>query len=42
MYTAMNLADYTASEADFLRKAVAKKKEDELLKQRDRFRQRRA
>jgi DNA polymerase-3 subunit alpha len=37
MYTAMNLADYTASEADFLRKAVAKKKKDVLLKQRDRF-----
>ncbi len=37
MYTAMNLADYTASEADFLRKAVAKKKEDVLLQQRDRF-----
>ena len=30
MYTAMNLADYTASEADFLRKAVAKKKADVL------------
>jgi DNA polymerase-3 subunit alpha len=37
MYTAMNLADYTASEADFLRKAVAKKKQEVLLKQRDRF-----
>jgi DNA polymerase-3 subunit alpha len=37
MYTAMHLADYTASEADFLRKTVAKKKEQELLKQRDRF-----
>jgi DNA polymerase-3 subunit alpha len=37
MYTAMNLANYTASEADFLRKAVAKKKADVLLKQRDRF-----
>jgi DNA polymerase-3 subunit alpha len=37
MYTAMNLANYTASEADFLRKAVAKKKEDVLFKQRDRF-----
>ncbi len=37
MYTAMNLADYTASEADFLRKAVAKKKADVLLQQRDRF-----
>jgi len=37
MYSAMNLANYTASEADFLRKTVAKKKEKELLKQRDRF-----
>jgi DNA polymerase-3 subunit alpha len=37
MYTAMNLAGYTASEADFLRKAVAKKKADVLLQQRDRF-----
>jgi DNA polymerase-3 subunit alpha len=37
MYTAMELANYTASEADFLRKAVAKKKEEDLLKQRDRF-----
>jgi len=37
MYTAMNLAGYTASEADFLRKAVAKKKQDVLLKQRSRF-----
>ena len=37
MYSAMKLADYTASEADFLRKTVAKKKEKELLKQRDRF-----
>ncbi|MFN2152199.1 MAG: DNA polymerase III subunit alpha, partial [Anaerolineales bacterium] len=37
MYTAMNLGGYTASEADFLRKTVAKKKEAELLKQRDRF-----
>ncbi|MBN1666304.1 MAG: DNA polymerase III subunit alpha [Anaerolineales bacterium] len=37
MYTAMNLAGYTASEADFLRKAVAKKKEEVLLKQRSRF-----
>jgi len=37
MYSAMSLADYTASEADFLRKTVAKKKEKELLKQRDRF-----
>ena len=37
MYSAMSLANYTASEADFLRKTVAKKKEKELLKQRDRF-----
>ncbi len=37
MYTAMRLANYTASEADFLRKTVAKKKAKELLKQRDRF-----
>jgi len=37
MYSAMNLANYTASEADFLRKAVAKKKADVLLQQRDRF-----
>ncbi len=37
MYSAMELAGYTASEADFLRKTVAKKKEKELLKQRDRF-----
>ncbi|MBE9524856.1 MAG: DNA polymerase III subunit alpha [Chloroflexi bacterium] len=37
MYTAMQLGGYTASEADFLRKTVAKKKEDALLQQRDRF-----
>lgn len=37
MRSAMDLAGYTASEADFLRKTVAKKKEKELLKQRDRF-----
>ncbi|MFH1634423.1 MAG: DNA polymerase III subunit alpha [Chloroflexota bacterium] len=37
MYTAMSLAGYTASEADFLRKAVAKKKSKALLKQRSRF-----
>ena len=37
MYTAMNLGGYTASEADFLRKAVAKKNEAELLKNRERF-----
>jgi len=37
MYTAMNLGGYSASEADFLRKAVAKKKEKELLKNREKF-----
>ncbi|MBI4772411.1 MAG: DNA polymerase III subunit alpha, partial [Chloroflexi bacterium] len=37
MYTAMQLSGYTASEADILRKSVAKKKEAELLKQRERF-----
>ncbi len=37
MYTAMNLAGYTASEADLLRKGVAKKKREELFKQRERF-----
>ena len=37
MYTAMNLGGYTASDADFLRKTVAKKKEAELLKQRSKF-----
>ena len=37
MYTAMNLGGYTASEADDLRKAVAKKKADVLLKHRQRF-----
>ena len=37
MYSAMALANYTASEADSLRKAVAKKKEEDLLQQRDRF-----
>ncbi len=37
MYTAMNMAGYTASEADFLRKGVAKKKADVLLQQRNRF-----
>jgi len=37
MYTAMKLGGYSASEADFLRKAVAKKKEKELLKNRERF-----
>ncbi|MBN1264952.1 MAG: DNA polymerase III subunit alpha [Anaerolineales bacterium] len=37
MYTAMNLANYTASEADFLRKAVAKKKAKTLYEQRKKF-----
>ncbi|HET9587601.1 MAG TPA: DNA polymerase III subunit alpha [Anaerolineales bacterium] len=37
MYTAMNLGGYTASEADDLRKAVAKKKAEVLLKHRQRF-----
>jgi DNA polymerase-3 subunit alpha len=37
MRTAMNLSGYTASEADYLRKTVAKKKSEELLKQRARF-----
>jgi DNA polymerase-3 subunit alpha len=37
MYTAMNLAGYTASEADNLRKGVAKKKADVLLKHRQKF-----
>ena len=37
MYTAMQLGNFTASEADVLRKTVAKKKEAELLKQRGRF-----
>jgi len=37
MYTAMNLGGYTASEADDLRKAVAKKKADVLVKHRQRF-----
>jgi DNA polymerase-3 subunit alpha len=37
MYTAMNLAGYTASEADNLRKAVAKKKEGALLQHRKTF-----
>lgn len=37
MFTAMNMSNYTASEADNLRKTVAKKKKDDLLKQRDRF-----
>ena len=37
MYSAMELAGYSASEADVLRKTVAKKKEAGLYKQRDRF-----
>jgi len=37
MYTAMKLAGYSASEADFLRKGVAKKKESVLKKSRKRF-----
>jgi DNA polymerase-3 subunit alpha len=37
MYTAMNLAGYTAAEADNLRKAVAKKKAEALHQERDRF-----
>jgi DNA polymerase III subunit alpha len=39
MYTAMNLAGYTATEADNLRKGVAKKKADVLLQQRQKFTQ---
>ncbi|MCK4960864.1 MAG: DNA polymerase III subunit alpha, partial [Anaerolineales bacterium] len=37
MYTAMNLAGYSASEADNLRKAVAKKRADALQQQRKKF-----
>jgi DNA polymerase-3 subunit alpha len=37
MYTAMHLGGYTASEADDLRKAVAKKKAEVLLQHRQRF-----
>ncbi len=37
MYTAMQLAGYSASEADFLRKAVAKKKAEALNQERVRF-----
>lgn len=37
MYTAMNLAGYSASEADNLRKGVAKKKADVILKHRKKF-----
>ena len=37
MYTAMQLAGYSASEADNLRKAVAKKKAEALHRERDKF-----
>ncbi len=37
MFAAMEMADYTASEADDLRKAIAKKKADSLLKHRQKF-----
>src|SRR3990170_669431 len=37
MYTAMKLAGYSASEADNLRKAVAKKKAEALHRERDKF-----
>ncbi|MGD8553879.1 MAG: DNA polymerase III subunit alpha [Anaerolineales bacterium] len=37
MSAAMELAGYTAAEADILRKAIAKKKEKELKKQREKF-----
>ncbi len=37
MRTAMDMAGYTATDADKLRKAVAKKKKDDLLKQREKF-----
>ncbi|MBI3158112.1 MAG: DNA polymerase III subunit alpha [Chloroflexi bacterium] len=37
MYTAMKMAGYTASDADFLRKAVAKKNEEVLLQNRAKF-----
>jgi DNA polymerase-3 subunit alpha len=37
MFAAMDLAGYTASDADDLRKAIAKKKADSLLKHRQRF-----
>ena len=37
MYTAMQLAGYSASEADDLRKAVAKKKAEALHQERDQF-----
>jgi DNA polymerase-3 subunit alpha len=37
MYTAMQLAGYSAGDADLLRKAVAKKKAEALHKERDKF-----
>ena len=37
MFAAMGLAGYTASEADDLRKAIAKKKADTLMKHRQKF-----
>ena len=37
MYTAMQLAGYTAADADNLRKAVAKKKAEALHRERDKF-----
>ena len=37
MYTAMNLAGYSAAEADNLRKSVAKKKAEALHQERDKF-----
>ncbi len=37
MFAAMQLAGYSASEADDLRKAVAKKKADSLMKHREKF-----
>jgi DNA polymerase-3 subunit alpha len=37
MYTAMNLAGYSASDADYLRKGVAKKKADVLFQHRQKF-----
>jgi DNA polymerase-3 subunit alpha len=37
MFAAMQMAGYTASEADDLRKAIAKKKADVLLKHREKF-----
>jgi DNA polymerase-3 subunit alpha len=37
MYAAMNLAGYSAPEADDLRKAISKKMKDKLLKHREKF-----